>query len=737
MARASFRHFFSPDALKDMSPASWLALLDEHRDYVALRGLPLPSVAEGWEPDLDKLSEILNVADAGMPETLYEALYYIHEMACAEGMSALLDAFNLQQLGLTDTAGCTYADVAVRAWLADRNLLKRKHAEMRITRRRAYHYFFTDQTRLLIPPDAIDPKLDAMKASLKVEFKHGLAGDHCMIFPFWRDDGLWLMIRHGDPFKRDLQEKDGEPSIIVYRPLKYDVAVINLAQTEVRINAQPTRRVGVYRAELGQHLFDSEGYFCRTDKYTLEPLRVRGQRALLCPEVNEIDRIRLTAIDYLWGGPEGEIETRKASDVFAAYERRGRSIPKRAQISRAIFEVKFKKVTRPRTVTLDIPNKVGLTQDGDAPLIEKWLRLRGFMRLTSDIPSSDMSGFWQALVEIESLAATASEWRGHMGAVYGWIHHLLAPSESTAALITDSDGAERRVVHHGDGDYTGVNDEDGSSIPLEDEDVRIYEIEQYALAASLCSAFGFDEQFSEGTGVDRSVRLGMYRPCAGYRFSVYLTFAGSAAELHRTIEILGGRHRDGFILLSPTSRFFDSVAEQLITANTACFIPLDDAVDFMEDGSMATTSTSDTAVTAFKTSVLPAEGPHESNGMKFFETPPDARWGDVHINMIDHHTASVAVKGVTGQYNYADMGMARGKAHLPDTQWELLQVFAKNFGALTWNNRQAENKHKKRKQLLNKALVRFFRIEHGEPIAFENDEGYKARFHIGDGSYPV
>lgn len=29
------------------------------------------------------------------------------------------------------------------------------------------------------------------------------------------------------------------------------------------------------------------------------------------------------------------------------------------------------------------------------------------------------------------------------------------------------------------------------------------------------------------------------------------------------------------------------------------------------------------------------------------------------------------------------------------------------------------------------------RIERDEPIVFEDGEGYKARFHIGDGSYPV
>ncbi len=92
-----------------------------------------------------------------------------------------------------------------------------------------------------------------------------------------------------------------------------------------------------------------------------------------------MDWVRLKEIQLLWGGVEREIETRKADDVFAALEGRGRSIPGSAPIIRARFQVKFADAKTARVVTIRTPTTAQYTRDSDADVVQDWLEKRGFI----------------------------------------------------------------------------------------------------------------------------------------------------------------------------------------------------------------------------------------------------------------------------------------------------------------------------------------------------------------------
>jgi len=114
---------------------------------------------------------------------------------------------------------------------------------------------------------------------------------------------------------------------VFYRPEKHDVLVYEPSIGELRINAASKWEKDLYRRKFGLHLFGGEDFFSGTGEYTLEPLRTDGPAALVCTDVDGMEWIKLKEIHFFWGGSENEIEIRKASDVFAAFEARGRTLP--------------------------------------------------------------------------------------------------------------------------------------------------------------------------------------------------------------------------------------------------------------------------------------------------------------------------------------------------------------------------------------------------------------------------
>lgn len=118
------------------------------------------------------------------------------------------------------------------------------------------------------------------------------------------------------------------------------------------------------------------------------------------------------------------------------------------------------------------------------------------------------------------------------------------------------------------------------------------------------------------------------------------------------------------------------------------------------------------------------------DGSVNFPTPEGAKWEDVRINFRDGHTILIRVKGVSGTYNYTQMGMVRKNTASQTLQWELLRDFADGHGTLDWNSPRASRQNQKRKERLSKDLQRFFRIQ-GDPFTLTKDgRGWESRFVI-------
>lgn len=369
------RFFSQPEILRGIDPENLLSLLADHAPALKVLGLKVPDEAAAGL-DYERLMSLLMAPDK-LPADLREAFYFVHEMATDEGMACLLEAAEEASIEIVGNPAPTPADTAVQVWLKDRELLERKHAEQFLRNPRSFQSFCADGAAVPKYRDPL-PLMPQMKKELDDFFEKKKRGRNTKVFAYVRDDSVWFLVRHGDPFKREGAIDENSESVgVYYWPEKFDVLVLDPADGELRINARNKGEKKTYRKVVGRHLYGDDDFFSVESKYTLEPLREKGEDALA--PVEGMEQALLTEVHFYWGGSHNEREIRKADDVFGAYRARGREFPAKPRIVKACFRVTFTDSETPRTVTIKPPNEAQYTRDADSVVVEKWLKARGFI----------------------------------------------------------------------------------------------------------------------------------------------------------------------------------------------------------------------------------------------------------------------------------------------------------------------------------------------------------------------
>jgi len=379
MATFNLRRFSQPDTLRAIRPDHLIRLLSPHGKFFADRGVTLPSLGSEDGLNFEALVHVFMTPDTDTPSELANALYFIHEMATPDGMDELLLEAENNGIRLDGNPDPTAADVAIQVWLQNPDVLERKHAEQDLTRKRSFEYF---QTKASPVPKLNNPSrqtLAALEKELDDWFITKKRGGGSRVFVFPKDDAVWFLVRHGEPFERKSVIEGGESTGLFFRAETFDVLVYDRSLGELRMTSCSKGERDIYQKKFGLHLFGNEEFFPGTSKFTLEPLRTDGAKSLVCNDVDGMDWAKLTQIEFFWGGAAKEFEIRKADDVFAAFAARERSLPAKVRIRYASFHVKFTDSKTPRTVTVRPSNITSYTRDDDSTIAEKWLRNRGFI----------------------------------------------------------------------------------------------------------------------------------------------------------------------------------------------------------------------------------------------------------------------------------------------------------------------------------------------------------------------
>lgn len=391
MATFALRHFANAEALRTVQPTHMIALLNKHADYFDARGVDFGRL-NGHGLDYDAIAGVLMTTDEQTPSALIDDLYYVDEMATKDSMDALLDAAEAAGVTLDVGDDPTPADVAVQVRLCAPALIEQKHAEQFLLQRRRTFEYFRSKNGADMTYRAPDAKRQReFETSLGIRLEAMKRSRTCTLFIFPRTDGVWFLVRRGDPFKREGSIDRAGTTSVYYRPEKYDVLKYDQSLGELSVNAEGNKKlVAHYRELFGELLFDDAQRFQDVPKYSLDPLQDDGANALICTDVEGIDSIVLKEVQIFWGGTQGEVETRRAKDLFEALRARQKDLPK-GRIVKASFVVKFAGSKTPRTVTVRRGNVASYTRDPDAAVVDEWLTLRGFVRTAPEVQSADLA----------------------------------------------------------------------------------------------------------------------------------------------------------------------------------------------------------------------------------------------------------------------------------------------------------------------------------------------------------
>jgi len=377
----------NPDALVRIRRESLLAWLAPAADYFAQRGAPIPAPTSTEPIDYDKLAHVFVEADESMPGFLADSLFIIVEMADVEGMDAILDAVDVEnekrpaaeKLDLQVGDDPDPADVAVQAWLLDKDLLEEIHNQHQLTRPRSFTTFVAEVEE---PPNFVPPSAEqiaALEARLAQWFGKKKRGYDCKILVYPREKQCLFLVRHGLPCKREGTIKDGKADSVFYRPRKHDVVVYDIENAERGLNCCGVREMKEFQLAFGAHLFGNENFFPGDGKYTFAPLIEKGRNCLACSAVEGMESVTLREVEFFYPGKPWQRITRKSDDVFLLIEKELFKWPPLDRITRAGFEVKFTKENKTRRVTIIGSNKAQYSRDGDMGMIEQWLKLAGFI----------------------------------------------------------------------------------------------------------------------------------------------------------------------------------------------------------------------------------------------------------------------------------------------------------------------------------------------------------------------
>jgi len=374
-------HFSKPEILKRIAPSLLLKFLEPYREELEKRGIRLRSVED---LDHEQLAEVFMTPTIEQA-VLADAIYLVDEFAPPEEMDRLLEAAEAQGIPLGRLRKSSPAEVALRLWITHRSLVERVHAENQLTRVRRFEYWY--------PAAGKRPRFRQPTPELRMNIESDLGdwfekknrGRRNRVFSFERDDGIWFLVRHGEPIRREGTMDEGKRSAVVYRPEKYDVLVYLPDTGGLGINARTKGEKDLYRRTFGLHLFGDEGIFSESGRFTLDPLRVDEADSLVCTDfASHIEWIRLREIKIFRGGGQREVEIRQADDLFQAYKDRGGEFPARSPIARARFEVKFTRAKATRRFMIEPRSNSSYTRDGDKVILEKWMTKRGFIQTVAD-----------------------------------------------------------------------------------------------------------------------------------------------------------------------------------------------------------------------------------------------------------------------------------------------------------------------------------------------------------------
>ena len=114
MKTVNLRRYSEPDALREISPRTLVALMDEHREFLGGKGVELPPVGEERELDYQSLATGFLSPD-DIPPDLVEKFHMVKQMSAPATMDKSKHSVNPLARGVKRKGYCGSVGVSDRA----------------------------------------------------------------------------------------------------------------------------------------------------------------------------------------------------------------------------------------------------------------------------------------------------------------------------------------------------------------------------------------------------------------------------------------------------------------------------------------------------------------------------------------------------------------------------------------------------------------------------------------------
>ena len=364
--------FARPEVLRKLKPASLLALLSAHRDYLASRDVTLPSASADKSFDYDLLASVLMTPTESSPPELVEALEMIDLLTDAQSTLNFEEGFEqlVRDLRAPDDSA---ADLAVKILLRQPEIAWREADRRALEMKRSLVSYFTPVGRPLLDPG--QRRLTALESLMSPWFADNARSGVCRVRSVEHHAGCGFIIRHGDLVSRmGVITETGATVSALFRPERLDVAFYNRTTGEWRISGPGRRLQDLYRKAFGKVLHGDAKSLHASSRYTLEPLR-SGPDALTCDPDAAVQIAMLKALTLQL--PDGHRFNLESSNVFAALTH----LPSQTLAASTFVEARFGLKLRCRRRTLPLvvsPGRDCIAGATGEPAVESWLENRGF-----------------------------------------------------------------------------------------------------------------------------------------------------------------------------------------------------------------------------------------------------------------------------------------------------------------------------------------------------------------------
>ena len=378
MAQLRTLTFTRPSLIRVATPAVLARLLEPHSEFLATEDFSIIDYVEAEDclPFTIKLIAIVTESGPQMPQELIEALFVVSELSTSAAREDVAAA--CVRLGFDLPATTSAEDQAIHLWCASKKIARQLYVERLPTKTRAFETYLAQtykRTRTIdTSPEAYAAIRDSMERFF-VKHKH-TSGLSLYAYPRGNDE-IWFLIRRGGKFRNvAATTESGESNVVGLFPEDFDIVVVNTKHEELRVHASGARAKAKYRETFGFFLFGRDSHFEEVACYDLTPLRTHGPASLISSDCEEIRLVKLVELTLLL--PSGKNEY-SAPDVFEHMDRQNLRIEAHHRLVGATFQFRFRDDPKLRRVILKAGNVANYERDEDSPVIDEWLKLRGFL----------------------------------------------------------------------------------------------------------------------------------------------------------------------------------------------------------------------------------------------------------------------------------------------------------------------------------------------------------------------